>query len=277
MRDTPGRTMIPILIYHSLTAEATEPYRHYSMDPGRFAEQMEHVASLGFQTLTIGQLVTAMNGPAGSMPARPLVITFDDGFEEMHSVALPILTRLDLRATAYLVTGYPDLRSHWLAPLGEGDRPLLKAGQVRELDQAGVEIGAHGHSHQPLDEMSFATARADIDASRTALEAIVGHPVATFAYPHGYHTRQLKAYLRASGFLSACAVKQAISHSEDDRYALARAIVGSDISTEALDSWLRGEGLPTSWRGELLKTRVWRTVRRTKRAVSGIGRRGGDA
>jgi peptidoglycan/xylan/chitin deacetylase (PgdA/CDA1 family) len=273
----PGQTVIPILIYHSLTAEATEPYRHYSMDPGRFAEQMEHVASLGFRTLTVGQLVAAMTGPAGSMPDRPLVITFDDGFEEMHSVALPILTRLDLRSTAYLVTGYPDLRSHWLAALGEGNRPLLSAGQVRELDQAGVEIGAHGHSHEPLDELSFAKAKADIDASRAALEAIVGHPVVTFAYPHGYHTGRLKAYLRASGFASACAVKQAISHSEDDRYALARAIVGSDISTEGLDSWLRGEGLPMSWRGEHPKTRVWRTVRRVKRLVRGRSRHDGDA
>lgn len=265
-------TVIPILIYHSLKAQATERYRHFSMDPGRFTEHMEHIAAGGWNTLTVGQLSAALAGQVQSLPERPLVLTFDDGFEEMHSVALPVLTRLRLRSTVYIVTEHLGGQSRWLASVGEGDRPMLTPGQVRDLDQAGVEIGAHGHRHAALDEMPFSQAVREIDVSRRALEEIVGHPVVTFAYPYGYHTGGIKRYLRASGFDSACAVKQALSHPDDDRFALARAIVGSDLSTECLDSWIRGEGLPLSWRGERPQTRVWRFARRMKRAISVGGR-----
>ncbi|HEX7497136.1 MAG TPA: polysaccharide deacetylase family protein [Candidatus Limnocylindrales bacterium] len=261
-------TRIPILIYHSLAAEAAEPYRPYSMDPGRFAEHMEHIAAGGYETLTVGQLSAALAGHNGSVPERPLVITFDDGFEDTYSVALPILTKLGLRSTVYVVTGQIGGKSRWLAPQGEGERPMLSAGQVRDLDAAGVDIGSHGHWHVALDEIPFAEAVREIDTSRATLEEIVGHRVVTFAYPYGYHTGRIKRYLETTGFESACAVKQALSHPNDDRFALARAIVNSDATIEVLDSWIRGEGLPMSWRGERPQTTLWRYVRRMKRAVS---------
>ena len=267
----PQATVIPILIYHSLTAQATEPYRRFSMDPGQFAEQMEHIAAGGWKTLTVSQLSAALAGPAESMPERPVVITFDDGFEEMHSVALPVLTRLGLQSTAYIVTGHLGGQSRWLASVGEGDRPILSAGQVRDLDEAGVDIGAHGHRHVALDEMPISAAVRQIDASRVALQGIVGHPIVTFAYPYGYHTGSIKRHLKASGFQSACAVKQVLSHTNDDRFALGRAIVGSDMSMECLDSWIRGKGLPISWRGERPQTKVWRIARRIRSAISATG------
>ncbi len=262
-------TAIPILLYHSLSAEATEPYRRFSMDPGQFTEQMEHIVAGGYTSLTVAQLLAALAGPIDAMPERPIVITFDDGFQDMHSVALPVLTRLNLHSTAYIVTAHLGGTSRWLAPLGEAERPLLSAGQVRELDAAGVEIGAHGHRHIALDEIPFGQAAREIDTSRARLEEIVGHPVATFAYAYGYHTGRIKRYLRTCGFESACGVKQALSYPGDDRFALARAIVGSDMPMEAVDSWIRGEGLHIGWRGERPQTKGWRIARRMKRAISG--------
>ncbi len=170
------------------------------MDPGQFAEQMEHIAAGGFQTLTVSQLAAALADPTASMPERPLLITFDDGFQEWHSVALPILTRLGLASTAYIITGCLGGQSRWLASLGEGDRPMLSAGQVRDLDEAGVEIGAHGHRHVPLDELQFSDAVIDIDTSRARLEEIVGHRIMTFAYPYGSHTGSIKRHVETSGF-----------------------------------------------------------------------------
>jgi peptidoglycan/xylan/chitin deacetylase (PgdA/CDA1 family) len=174
-----------------------------------------------------------------------------------------------LRSTAYILTAYLGGTSRWLAQLGEGDRPMLSARQVRDLDEAGVEIGAHGHRHLALDEMPLALAETEIDTCRIRLEEIVDHAVVTFAYPFGYHSGRIKRYLEASGFESACAVKQALSYPGDDRFALARAIVGSDLSTSGLDAWLRGEGLPLTWQTERPQTKVWRVVRRVRRVISG--------
>jgi len=262
-------TPIPILIYHSLSAKATQPYKPFSMDPGQFEEQMQHIATGGYTSLTVSELVAALAGPPSAMPQRPIVITIDDGFEDAHSVALPILTRLGLKSTLYVVTGAVGGTSRWLTSLGEGERPMLSAGQIRDLDAAGVELGPHGHRHVALDELPFGAAVAEIETSGRALEDIVGHKVSTFAYPFGYHTGRIKRHLRLSGFDSACAVKQALSHVDDDHFALARAIVGAEMPLEGLDQWLRGEGLPMSWRGERPQTRVWRIVRRAKRVVSG--------
>lgn len=259
---------IPILIYHSLSSQASAPYKPFSMDPGQFTEQMEHIAAGGYTALTVGQLLAAIAGSSVPPPERPIVITFDDGFEDLHSVALPVLTRLGLRATAYIVTAYLGGTSRWLAPLGEGDRPMLSTRQVRDLDEAGVEIGAHGHRHLALDEMPLSVAESEIDTSRICLEEIVDHEVVTFAYPFGYHTQSIKRYLAASGFESACGVKQALSYRGDDQFALARAIVGSDLSTAGLDAWLRGEDLPLGWQTERPQTKAWRTVRRVRRVIS---------
>jgi peptidoglycan/xylan/chitin deacetylase (PgdA/CDA1 family) len=263
----PTPTAIPILLYHSLSANATQPYRRFSMDPGRFSEQMEHIAAGGYKTMTVAELIAAINGPAGSMPERPLVLTFDDGFEDMHSVALPVLTRLGLHSTAYVVTAYLGSTARWLAPLGEADRPMLCREQVRDLDAAGVEIGSHTCHHIPLDEIGFLEAVREIHRSRRRLERIIGHPIASFAYPYGYHTGRIKNYLKSSGLQSACGVKQALSHDHDDQFALARAIVGSDTPMETLDAWIRGEELPLSRPGERPQTSAWRLARRMKRAV----------
>jgi len=264
---TQAPTPIPILLYHSLSADATQPYRRFSMDPGRFAEQMEHIAAGGYTTLTVAELIAAFDGPPGSMPDRPLVITFDDGFEDMHSVALPVLTRLGLHSTAYVVTAYLGATARWLASIGEGDRPMLCGEQIRDLDAAGVEIGAHSCDHVPLDEIGLAEAIREVHESRRRLEQVVGHSVASFAYPYGYHTRQIKSYLKSSGLDSACGVKQAFSHDRDDRFALARAIVGSDTSMETVDAWLRGEGLPLSRTGARPQASAWRVARRLRRAL----------
>ncbi len=261
-------TAIPIVLYHSLSADATEPYRPFSMDPGQFAEQMELIAAEGYTSLTMAELLTALEGPIEAMPERPIAITLDDGFEDMHSVALPILTRLSLQSTAYISTAYLGGTSRWLGSLGEGERLMLSPGQVRDLDAAGVEIGAHSHRHIALDEVRFSEAAGEIDRSLHGLQEIVDHPVATFAYPYGYHTGRIKRYLQASGFASACGVKQALSHRDDDRFALARLIVDSELSMEGFASWIRGDGLPFSWRRERLRTKAWRVVRRMKQITS---------
>jgi peptidoglycan/xylan/chitin deacetylase (PgdA/CDA1 family) len=269
-------TAIPILIYHSLSAEATDRYRRYAMPPESFAEQMARIAGRGHSVLSVGEFAAILADPSRTMPERPLVMTFDDGFLDTFEISLPILARHGFHATSYVVTGGLGGRSTWLADDGEGERRLVSPAQVRDLDAAGIEVGSHGHRHVALDTLPFARAARQIDTSKAVLEDILGHAVTTFAYPYGYHTNRIKAHLRATGFTSACGVKQAMSHRDDDSFALARIIVGSDTPPEVFDSWLGGEGLPLGWRRERPQTIGWRLARRMKRAL-GTGDRGDDS
>jgi peptidoglycan/xylan/chitin deacetylase (PgdA/CDA1 family) len=254
---------MPILLYHSLTAEAGRAYRPYTVAPDVFRAQMESIAEAGLASTTISDLLGR-----GLKDGRAIAITFDDGFREIVDVALPILTACGLTASVYIVTGHIGGTSRWLDRDGEGNRPLLSWAEIRSLAAAGIEIGAHGHRHLPLDLLSETEAAAEISRSRLALEDGLGRPVTSFAYPYGFHTRAVKRLVAGEGFRGACGVRHAFSHAEDDPYALARIMVYPRTPMNTFRSWIQGRGqLPTSWREERMRTRVWRVARRLRSKV----------
>jgi peptidoglycan/xylan/chitin deacetylase (PgdA/CDA1 family) len=260
--DRTGR--VPILVYHSVTTEATDRYRGFAIDPGLFREQMAAVVGARLRTITVDEMASAIADRDTAAVERAVALTFDDGFREVHGLVLPVLRQLDLRATAYLVSAYIGGTSRWLAADGEADRPLMSWTEVRELASEGVEIGAHGHRHVPLDLLRLSDATDEVVRSRQVLEEGLGRGVTSFAYPYGYHTGGIKAAVQKAGYTNACGVKQAISHLDDDRFGLARIIVYSDTKPETLRDWLAGDGLPLGWRKEKLVTRAWRAVRRVR-------------
>jgi peptidoglycan/xylan/chitin deacetylase (PgdA/CDA1 family) len=251
----------PILLYHSLTAKATRGYRPYAVDPGRFREQMEMIAASGYQTLTMRDHVANMDDPLGGARKPRVLITFDDGFDDVHREAMPVLARLGLKATAFVVTGHVDGTSRWLTGDGEGDRRVLSWTQLRELAAAGVEIGSHSHTHPQLDTLPKTLADEEIVRSRSILEDRLQVPVTSFAYPYGYHSARIKSQLREHGYVSGCAVKNVLSHDGDDRLALGRAVVFDETPTDVFAAWLDGRGLPVAWSGERPQTIAWRLVR----------------
>ncbi len=267
-----GARPFPILLYHSISAEATPGYRPYAVDPGRFRAQMELVAQAGCRTLTVRELGAILADPSGRVPERSVLITFDDGFDDVHREALPVLDRLGLKATAFLVASQIGGTSPWLAAVGEGQRRLMSWSQVHELAGAGIEIGSHSHTHPELDTLPAHSAGSELGRSRAVLEDGLGAPVTSFAYPYGYHTSGLKTLLRQNGYEAGCAVKHALSHERDDRWALGRAVVAADTSDEQLAAWLDGRGLPLAWRGERPQTIGWRAVRRARSGFARIRR-----
>ena len=124
--------------------------------------------------------------------------------------------------------GWELLRS--LAPLGEGNRPMLTLGEIRDLDRAGVEIGAHTVNHPELDVLAEMAARAEIETSKRALEDGLGKSVPSFAYPHGYSSPTTRRLVREAGFRSACRVAHAFSSPGDTLFSLSRIIMTSAIT-----------------------------------------------
>jgi peptidoglycan/xylan/chitin deacetylase (PgdA/CDA1 family) len=269
MTTPPAGQFIPILLYHSISENATRRYRQYAIDPGRFREQMHAIAAGGFRTLTVSEFVSMLADPGAEIPERCLLITFDDGFVDVHHVALPILAGLGLRATAFLVTEHIGGTSRWLQADGEGERRLMAWPQIRELVLGGFEIGSHGHSHLQLDTLPIREAEDDIRRSREVLEEGLGSRVTSFAYPHGYYTQRIKDLIRANGYSAGCAVKHALSHRGDDPLALARVVVSDDTAADRFAAWVDGRELPAAWSGERSRTTAWRIFRRTRARLRG--------
>jgi len=144
MDNTPGLCKeemvvpVPILLYHSITDDATPRYRRWTVSPAMFAAQLAYLHEHHYTPITVSQLVHAFSDTT-QLPSRPIVLTFDDGLADFYTNALPILAKHHFRATLYITTGYVGGTSRWLAALGEGERPMLQWSQLSEIDAAGIE------------------------------------------------------------------------------------------------------------------------------------------
>lgn len=250
---------IPILLYHSISDHASQKFKPWAVSPSRFREHLTVLKLMGYTSLTVSDYVQCQID--GKVPPKPVIITFDDGFEDFYTNAFPILQEFEFSATLYVTTGYIGYTSRWLETMGEGERKLLTAEQIIELYKAGIEIGAHTATHPQLDTLPSFLAWKEIYESKQWLQTILGDEVRSFAYPHGYYNKKVRELVIDIGFSSACGVKHAISHPNDDRYAMARIIVKSHVTADGLKRLLKGDGLSKIEKGEKLKTKVWRLYR----------------
>jgi peptidoglycan/xylan/chitin deacetylase (PgdA/CDA1 family) len=254
--------MIPILLYHSISDSPRGRFASFTVSWATFVQHLDLLVELGFTTVTVGQLIERRSA-GNPLPDRTAVITVDDGFADFAD-AWPELKGRGLNATLYVTAGTIGQTSRWLAPLRAGDVPMLSAAQLHQLAVDGCEIGAHSVTHPQLDCLSLAAASAEIRQSKIVLEQTLGRRVDTFAYPYGYHSRTVKQLVVAAGYTSATAVRNSVSHIDDDPYALARVTVMSDFGTDRIGRVLTGREVSTARPGEQLRTRVWRQVRRHK-------------
>ena len=102
-RGEPAKVRVPILMYHEIATREDTTSR-LAVSPSSFAAQLKHLHEAGFTTLTVSGLVSALADDPARLPERPVVITFDDGFADFHSEALPLLRHYDFTATVFVTT-----------------------------------------------------------------------------------------------------------------------------------------------------------------------------
>jgi peptidoglycan/xylan/chitin deacetylase (PgdA/CDA1 family) len=192
----PARTLsVPILMYHridELKASLPSITRALTVDPADFAAQMRWVKTHGYHTLTQRQLFDALElGTA--LPAKPVLITFDDGYRDVYGKAMPALHRLGMHATAYVITGR----------ISGSDPSFLTWGMLAKMERRGFDIGSHTVHHVELPTAGAALATKELLDSRRALEHHLGHPVQWFAYPAGRFDAASAALVAKAGYVLA--------------------------------------------------------------------------
>ena len=254
---------IPILMYHSISQHASRKFKPFAVSPELFAEHMAYLHQHAFTPVTVKQLAQALAQEQSLLPERPVVLTFDDGFADFFTDALPVLKRFNFTATLYVTTGFINGTSRWLQHEGEASRPMLTWQQLAEISRQGIECGAHSHSHPQLDTLPIAEATREIVQSKQLLEEQLGLDITSFAYPFGYYTHAVQKQVQVAGFTSACAVKFALSSPASDLFALARLMILSDTNVEAFAALLRkGSSSVITTLYTRARTPVWQLIRR---------------
>ena len=255
---------IPILSFHSVTDGPGPDLATWSVTPARFGEHLDCLLDEGRTPLTVTDFVAAVAGRR-ELPECPVMVTFDDGYADFVPAADQMAAR-GIVSTLYVTTG-PLVGS---PTVGMPSAPMLTAEQLAPLEALGVEIGAHSHHHFHIDVAPWSVALDEIRRPKAILEEMLRHPITSFAYPHGSYRVAVRDQVRAAGYTSACAVRNAFSSIADDPFSLARLTVRDFTTTDTVRDWLQGRGAPIAPNRELWRTKVWR-VRRW--AAAGDSRR----
>ncbi|MBV8084413.1 MAG: polysaccharide deacetylase family protein [Chloroflexi bacterium] len=202
-------TTVPILMYHYIRdVPVNSPDKlgyGLSVAPKLFDQQLSWLASNGYSSISMGQLADHIAGGA-ALPPKPVVLTFDDGYSDFYTAALPILQRYHFTATAYLVVDFL------------GKPGYLSWQQAQALEQASMEVGDHTLDHVDLAIQLLPQAQRQIGDSRTMLQQRLGVPISTFAYPSGRYNDSVVKIVGSNGFRSA------VTTDPGDRYTPAKLL-----------------------------------------------------
>ena len=250
---------VPILMYHAVAAEPNDATRALSVAPEAFAEQMAVIADRGLTPLTTAGLAARWR-TGRPLPARPVLITFDDGYEGVHRHALPALAGHGFPATLFVSTGW--LRGDY--DTGGGLDTMLDWRQVRQLADAGVEIGGHSHTHPQLDQLDDRALHAELTRCRDIVAGELGALPVSFAYPYGYSSRRVRTAVRENGFDQALAVGNSLARRAQGPYALRRVTVRRSTGAEEFERLLDGRAIGRTFARDRALTKGYAVVRRTR-------------
>jgi peptidoglycan/xylan/chitin deacetylase (PgdA/CDA1 family) len=255
---------VPILMYHEITTEPLSAGR-LAVAPEQFARQLGYLHGSGYSTVTVEQLVAAMDNAGAGLPAKPVVLTFDDGFADFRDLALPLLRRHGFTATVYVTTG-------WVAGSdgAASHQGMLSWPAIEEAVAAGIEVGAHSVGHPQLDQLDASSLRAELADSKHALEDRLGARVPGMAYPFGYSSRLVRDTAAQVGYSYACAVDNRLASDASDRFALPRLTIGRSTSPQCFAKAVRAQRLPAEFTTYRVLTAGWYPVRRARSAVRGL-------
>ncbi len=183
---------IPILNYHKI--EPQSDIGITSRHPDDFARDMSLVQELGYRTITFRDIVEER------LPAKPLLLTFDDGYASVAEYALPVMRLKGLKGVVYVPTDFIGRENFWDVQWSNRRYRHLTEHEMQTLLGAGFELGSHGCSHRALTTLLPKEIWRELQESKRRLEEISGQNVFSLCYPFGRFNEQVLAMARESGY-----------------------------------------------------------------------------
>jgi len=221
---------IVFLMYHELEVPGrklvqSEPgYVRYILPIETFRNQMQWLKDSGFRGLSVSEAVRYPEGPK-------VCITFDDGCETDLIAAAPVLRGFGFGATFYLTAGFL------------GTPGYQSAGQVRELDALGFEIGCHSMTHPYLSDLSDAELVREIVDAKLQIQQMTGHAIEHFSCPGGRYDRRTLETARRAGFRTVANSEFHANSASTSPYQLGRVAMLRELTLEEFGATCQGRGL----------------------------------
>ena len=221
---------IPILMYHSVSEQESggrHPYFETTTTPQVFEEHMKFLREAGYRTLTLPEAIKYVE--SGEQDIEPkVVLTFDDGFQDLYTQAVPILADYGHTATVFLPTQYITSERRRFK-----DRQCMTWSEVNELHKAGITFGSHTVNHLQLRGLETNTVEEELRCSKEAIEDQLGYSVESFSYPFAFpesdqaFKRILRDLLIAQGYKNGVTTVIGTSTAKSEIFFLPRLPVNS--------------------------------------------------
>ena len=199
----------PILEYHMVTENPRPGAEKYVVSPADFAEQLDYLAAEGYTTITPQDYARARKGKQ-TLPEKPVILSFDDGYEDNHRVVLPMLEERGMKAVFYVVTNDIGLPGY------------MTWNNLFDMERRGMEIGSHTANHIPLTTLPPEKQREELRLSKLMLEWKGLKTIYSFSYPTGAYDARIVAMLAEEDYLTAVTGEAGLNNVETNPYLLHR-------------------------------------------------------
>jgi peptidoglycan/xylan/chitin deacetylase (PgdA/CDA1 family) len=212
-------------MYHVINPPPpTAPYPGLYVPGGEFAAQMQALKAAGWHAVTLDQVEAYWTRGVPLGPGKPMVLTFDNGYQSQYTNALPVLKRLGW-------VGNENIQLDFIGLTSQGG---LSDAQVRGMIAAGWELDTQGMTHYDLISASPSRLHHEVFTARQELRQRYGVPVNWFAYPSGHYNASVITALKGAGFIGSMTVNPGWARPSQDPFRLPRVRVNGGTSPSAL-------------------------------------------
>ena len=224
-------TRCAILAYHKIGEPPHGTWQTWNYVPiDTFVAHLELLAADGWEVISLDLLVAAMAGEA-TLPDRSAVITFDDGYQSMLTVAEPILAKFGHPSVLFVPTDYV-AGTNSFDTGAEPEEPICNWDELRELQRRGCAVQSHSAGHRLFDDLSLEDQVDEIVRSKRVLEENLDHRIHSFSFPFGARGKeggQVDAALQEAGYQVAFCYHGGVQKLPiAEAFALRRVPVGPD-------------------------------------------------
>ncbi len=214
------RMNLPILLYHHVVKESNNSdLAPFIVNETDFIWQLDLLEELGYSPIILKDLLTKPNFD------RKVIITFDDCPKNLLDCALPHLEKKKWKAVFFAPYSHLGGYNEWNVRKGKSEMPLMTTDEVKHVSDLGHEIGAHSMTHPHLNKCTPSEIEYEINESKKQLDALLGNPVVSFAYPYGHYPTSYREILSKADYKYAVSMYSKSFTTLSDPYCIRRTVV----------------------------------------------------